>query len=171
MRLALLHRFDVWARHLAPFALTWLLLVIGMMPLPLPHFLPLGPGLAIISVYYWAIHRPGLLPASAVFLIGLFGDLLGMAPLGVGTLMLLLVYGIASSQRRVFLGQPFLVVWWGFMVIAAGAMSLGWILSSLLAGDALDSSPVMFAYLMTLALYPAVADLFARAQRGFLRSI
>jgi hypothetical protein len=24
---------------------------------------------------------------------------------------------------------------------------------------------------MTLALYPAVADLFARAQRGFLRSI
>jgi rod shape-determining protein MreD len=166
-----MHRLDVWARQLAPFTLTWLLLIIGMVPLPIPHFLPLGPGLAIIAVYYWAIHRPGLLPASAVFLLGLFGDLLGMAPLGVGTLMLLLVYGIASSQRRIFFAQPFLVVWAGFMIIAAGAMSAGWILSSLLAGAALDSSPAIFAYLMTLALYPAVADLFARAQRGFLRSI
>jgi rod shape-determining protein MreD len=158
VRPALVHRLDVWARHLAPVASTWLMLIIGVVPLPIPHFLPLDPGLAIISVYYWAIHRPGLLPAAAVFLIGLFGDLLGMAPLGVGTLMLLLVFGIASSQRRVFFGQPFLVVWGGFMMVAAGAMALGWILSSVLAGAA-------------LALYPAVADLFARAQRGFLRSI
>ena len=111
------------------------------------------------------------MPAATVFLIGLFGDLLGMAPLGVGTLMLLLVFGIASSQRRVFFGQPFLVVWGGFVMVAAGAMALGWILSSVLAGAALDSSPVIFSYLITLALYPAVADLFARAQRGFLRSI
>ena len=96
---------------------------------------------------------------------------MGAAPLGVGTLLLLLVYAIALSQRRLFFGQPFLVVWWGFMMIAAGAMSVGWILASLLAGAAIDPKPVIFAYLMTLALYPAIADLFARAQRAFLRSI
>jgi rod shape-determining protein MreD len=84
-------------------------------------------------------------------------------------MMLLLVYVLAFSQRRLFLGQPFLVVWWGFMMIAAGAMALGWILAGFVAGGALDPKRAVFAYLMALALYPAIADLFTRAQRAFLR--
>jgi rod shape-determining protein MreD len=168
MTFSFLHRLDAWARNLSPFALTLLMLIIGTAPLHIPHFVPLGPGLAMISIYYWAIHRPGLLPAPAVFAIGLIGDLLGAAPLGVGTLILLLVHAIALSQRRLFSGQPFLVVWWGFSMIAAGAMSLGWMLSSIVSGAALDPKPAIFAYLMTLALYPAIGDLFARAQRSFL---
>lgn len=170
MTFSFFNRLDTWARNLSPFALTLLMLIIGTTPLHLPYFVPLGTGLAMISVYYWAIHRPDLLPAPAVFVIGLVGDLMGAAPLGVGTLLLLLVYAIALSQRRLFFGQPFLVVWWGFMMIAAGAMSLGWILSSIVGGGALDPKPTIFAYLMTLALYPALGDLFARAQRSFLRS-
>jgi len=170
MTFSFFNRLDIWARNLSPFALTLLMLLIGTMPLHLPYFVPLGMGLTMISVYYWAIHRPDLLPAPAVFAIGLIGDLMGAAPLGVGTLLLLLVYAIALSQRRLFFGQPFLVVWWGFMMIAAGAMSLGWILSSIVGGAALDPKPTFFSYLMTVALYPAVGDLFARAQRSFLRS-
>jgi len=170
MTLSFFNRLDVWARNLSPFALTLLMLVIGTTPLHLPYFVPLGTSLAMISVYYWAIHRPDLLPSPAVFALGLLGDLMGAAPLGVGTLLLLLVYAVALSQRRLFFGQPFLVVWWGFMMIAAGAMSLGWILSSIVGGGAMDPKPTIFAYLMTLALYPALGDLFARAQRSFLRS-
>jgi rod shape-determining protein MreD len=56
-------------------------------------------------------------------------------------------------------------------VIAAGAMAVGWLFASLVAGAALDPNPVIFAYLITLALYPAIADLFARAQRAFLRAV
>jgi len=55
-------------------------------------------------------------------------------------------------------------------MVAAGALSAGWIFASIVAGAVLDPDPVMFDYLITLALYPAVADLFARAQRAFLRS-
>ncbi|MEA2781419.1 MAG: rod shape-determining protein MreD [Rhodospirillaceae bacterium] len=171
MTFSLLHRIDLWARNLAPFALTLLMLILGTTPLHIPYFQPLGQGLVMISVYYWAVHRPGLLPAPAVFIIGVIEDLMEAYPLGVGTVVLLLVYGLASSQRRLFQGQPFLVVWWGFMMIAAGAMSLGWILTSMLAGAAIEPKPVIFAYLMTLALYPVVADLFARAQRAFLRTV
>jgi hypothetical protein len=57
------------------------------------------------------------------------------------------------------------------MMIAAGAMAVGWLFASLVAGAALDPNPVIFAYLITLALYPAIADLFARAQRAFLRAV
>jgi len=171
LRQEVLHRLDLWARNLAPFVMTLLMLIVGTAPLPIPHFIPLGPGLALISVYYWAIHRPALLPAPAVFFIGLLSDLMGLAPLGVGTLVLLLTHGVALSQRRALAGQPFLVVWWGFMMIAAGTMSIGWIFASVVAGAALDPNPAIFAYLMTIALYPAAADLFARAQRAFLRAV
>jgi rod shape-determining protein MreD len=169
MNFSIFNQLDTWARNLAPFALTMLSLIIANMPLHLPYFIPLGLGLPMISVYYWAIHRPSLLPAPAVFLVGLIGDLMGAAPLGVGTLLLLLVYAIALSQRRLFFGQPFLVVWWGFMMIAAGAMALGWILAGFVAGAPLDPKPAIFAYVMAIALYPALADLFARAQRSLLR--
>jgi rod shape-determining protein MreD len=169
MNFSIFNQLDTWARNLAPFALTMLSLIIANMPLHLPYFIPLGLGLPMISVYYWAIHRPSLLPAPAVFLVGLIGDLMGAAPLGVGTLLLLLVYAIALSQRRLFFGQPFLVVWWGFMMIAAGAMALGWILAGFVAEAPLDPKPAIFAYVMAIALYPALADLFARAQRSLLR--
>jgi rod shape-determining protein MreD len=168
---SLMHRLDLWARNLSPFALTLLMLIGGATPLHIPHFQLPGQGLVMISVYYWAIHRPELLPAPAVFAIGAIGDLMGAAPLGVGTLILLVVYGIAAAQRRLFHGQPFLVVWGGFVAIAAGAMSLGWILASMLAGAAIEPRPVIFAYLMTLALYPVLVDLLARAQRAFLRAV
>ena len=171
MSFSLLHRLDLWARNLLPAALTLLMLIIGSTPLHIPYFQPVGQGLVMISVYYWAIHRPGLLPAPAVFAIGLVGDLMGAAPLGLGTLILLLVYAAAASQRRLFHGQPFLVVWWGFMVIVAGVMAVGWVLASILAGAVIQPQPAIFAYLMALALYPALADLFARAQRAFLRAI
>ena len=169
MPFVLFQRLDGWARSIFPFCLTLVMMVLGATPLHVPFLQALGPVLAMISAFYWAIHRPTLLPAPAVFVIGLVGDLMGQAPLGVGTVMLLLVYVLAYSQRRLFLGQPFLVVWWGFMMIVAGAMALGWILAGFVAGAPLDPKPAIFAYVMAIALYPALADLFARAQRSLLR--
>ena len=63
MTFSIFHQLDNWARNLAPFALTMLSLIVGNMPLHLPYFVPLGISLPMISVYYWAIHRPNLLPA------------------------------------------------------------------------------------------------------------
>ena len=64
----------------------------------------------------------GETPATtpAVFVLGLLGDLLGVAPLGVGTLVLLLVYAVALSQRRVFVGQ------YGIAVAPAGQQQGQW---------------------------------------------
>jgi hypothetical protein len=39
-----MHRLDLWARNLLPFLLTLLMLIIGTAPLPIPHFVSLGPG-------------------------------------------------------------------------------------------------------------------------------
>jgi rod shape-determining protein MreD len=160
-------RLEIWAGRVAPTVLTVLLVLLAAVPLPVPFWQPIGPGFALISVYYWAVHHPSALPPPIVFLIGVLADFFGLAPLGVGTLILLLSYSGTVSQRRHLAGQPFLVVWWGFMMVSAAAFFIAWAATSLLAGYLVEARPAFFSYLVTLGAYPPVALLLARAQRSF----
>ncbi|HLB80330.1 MAG TPA: rod shape-determining protein MreD, partial [Dongiaceae bacterium] len=88
---------------------------------------------------------------------------------GVGAVTLLLVHGVAVAQRRLLLGTPFVVVWWGYSMVAAGATVVTWLLSSWLADAMIDPRPALFSFLLDLGVFPAVAYVFARAQRSVLR--
>jgi rod shape-determining protein MreD len=163
------HRLDGVARRLLPFATTILLVVLSVVPLHLPGLGSVAPALALMGVYYWAIFRPDFLPAPAVFAAGLFQDVLSGMPLGVNALAFLVAYEIVSAQRRFFLGKSFMVMWWGFMLIAAGATAGTWLLVSGLSGAFLSPRPVVFQFLLTLALFPCLTWLFIRAQRVLLQ--
>lgn len=161
-------RLDALARHLSPFAMAFLLVLAGSVPIRLPHLAEIGPNFALISVYYWAVHRPAVLPPFAVFVLGLMADFLGAAPLGVGTAVLLGVYAITVSQRRFIVGQSFLWVWSGFMIVCAGAFAITWALTSLLAGVTVDPRAAIFAAGLNMAIYPAMGFIFAHTQRSLL---
>jgi rod shape-determining protein MreD len=102
------------ARRVTPAVVTLLLLVIGLVPLQVPYLVPVGPCFLLISAYYWALHRPELLPAPVVFGFGALSDLLGGAPLGAGTLVLLLVYALTRSYRRLLHNAGFVTAWLTF---------------------------------------------------------
>ncbi len=163
------HRLDLLARNLWPFALTILLVIVTQVPLHVTAFSPIIPSLALIAVYYWTIHRPDLMPVWAVFLIGLFQDLLGAGPMGIGILTLLAVQVMVVAQRRFFASASFFVIWLIFMLIAAGAHLLLWLLTTAYAGQVIEPSPVIFQYLVTIAIYPCLGWVFAQGQRAFLR--
>ena len=131
----------------------------------LPEVSFVVPTLALMAVYYWGLHRADLLPAPAIFVVGFLQDILSGGPLGMNTVIFLAVYGICVSQRRFFYGKSFLVVWWGFMVVAAGALILEWVFTSVLVETVISPRPAYFKYLITIALYPVIAWLFARVQR------
>lgn len=161
-------RLDALARQLAPFSLAFLLVLIGAVPLRLPHLGEISPHFALLAVYYWAVHRPGVLPAGAVFVLGLFSDFLGVAPLGVGTAVLLGVYAVTVSQRRFLTGQSFMGVWTGFALVCASSFAVTWLLASLLAGTMIDGRAAVFAAMLNVAIYPAVGFIFAHTQRSLL---
>jgi rod shape-determining protein MreD len=171
MQATLWHWLDAWARKLLPFTITAFLVMLSVTPLHIPGLGTVAPALSLMAVYYWAIFRPDLLPAPAVFAIGLFQDILGGLPLGVTALVLLVVFEIVSSQRRFFLGKSFLVMWWGFMLIAAGATAAMWLLLSTLFATPLAPGPAVVQFLLTLALFPCLTWLFIRAQRAFLQRV
>lgn len=162
-------RLDLLARNLSPFALTTLLVILGLVPLRVPDISPVLPSIAIIAVFYWSVHRPDLMPIWAVFLIGLIQDLLSAGPMGIGILSLLTVHGLVASQRRLFVGASMLLMWLAFALVAAAAMLTVWLLSSAYHGVMLEPGPAVFAYFLTVAFYPCLAWIFAQAQRAFLR--
>ena len=155
---------------LTPTILTLLLVVVSAVPLGLPYFASISPLMAMMSVYYWSIYRADLMPAPAVFLIGLAQDLVSGGPLGLMALVLLLVHGLCVSQRRVFLSKPFLVGWWGFMFVAAGAVTIAWVLACLYYLSWFDPRPVAAQLVLTVALYPPLTWLFSRTETRLLRS-
>ncbi|WP_142847273.1 rod shape-determining protein MreD [Telmatospirillum sp. J64-1] len=168
MKPGLLHRMDLWARHLLPVGLTLFLLLMTLVPSRVPGMSGLMPALVLMAVFYWAIYRPDLLPAHGAFLIGLLQDVVDGTPIGVTALVLLLVHGVAASQRRFFLGNTFIVAWWGFALVAAVASLLTWGLVGVLHGWG-QPRAVLFQYLMTLATYPVVSWILARLHVTFLR--
>jgi len=161
-------RMDTWVRHLIPATATLFLLLLTVVPLRLPAVAEIAPMLPLMGVYYWAIYRPDLLPAWLAFTIGLLADVIAGTPLGVEALVLLLVQGTAARQRRFFLGKSFAVTWWSFGLLAAGATTLDWLLVSLLNGRAIDPSPVLISYLLTLGCFPLLTWALARTQMAFL---
>lgn len=162
-------RLDGLARGLSPFALTLAFLMAAAVPLRIPDLSPILPAVGLIAVYYWIVHRPDLMPAWAVFLLGLIQDLLGGGPLGVGPFVLLVVYAAVASQRRVFAGGGFFLLWLIFLPLAAGAFLLSWLFGSLILDQAIPLRPVFFQFLTTIAFYPCLTWIFIQAQRAFLR--
>jgi rod shape-determining protein MreD len=161
-------RLDKAGRNLAPFAMTVMLVLIGMIPIPIPSYTPVAPHLTLISVYYWTIHRPDLMRPSVAFLIGLLQDLLIGGPLGVNALVLVVAQWAVLNQRRIFLASTFGLLWIGFALVMAGAVFLQWLAFSLLNASLLAVQPALFQGLLTLAMFPALGWLLIRVHRAFL---
>lgn len=168
---ALLRQASRRTRALLPILSSIALVLIGLLPLGLPHFGIIAPGLALMAVFYWSIFRSDLMTMLGAALIGLFLDLISGGPLGLNTLTLLLVHELGVSQRRVFLGSSFLVNWSGFALVATVTTFAGWLLVCLLHWSLLPVAPLLGHWALSLALYPAVYWLLSRLERRYLRPL
>lgn len=171
MRQTLWHRLDVTARHQIPLLTAVVLLVLAVV---LPHVIGLtriGPNLTLVAVYYWAIYRPDLLGYGSAFGIGVAQDLLAGTPPGVGALVFLLTHAAVVGQHRFFNARPFVVTWWAFGLVAAGAFIINWLGVSLVQGVLVDGKAAFYGYLMTVAVYPVVGWVLARLQIALLRDV
>lgn len=166
---ALLRQTNRRLRALLPLLSSAALVLVGILPLGLPHLSSVAPVLALMAVFYWSIFRPDLMTMVGAFLIGLFLDLLSGGPLGLNAATLLLIHELGVSQRRVFLGSSFLVNWTAFALVVGAVLPIGWLLVSLLHWRLLPTAPILAQLLLSLAIYPAVYWLFSRLERRLPR--
>jgi len=165
----LLQQLDRLARNLVPFALCAVLVVFSSLPFHIPGYGQVAANFTLMSVFYWAVFRPRLMPLAAVFAIGVLQDIVVGTPLGTNALVLVLVHTLVTRQGRVFRGKSFFVLWWGFGMVALGAGALGWAVITALSLAAIDPTPGFFQFSLTAALFPFPAWLFARTDQAVMR--
>mgnify|MGYP001292635861 FL=1 len=163
MQIMLTNKIMDVARAGIPFTLSVLLILFAVLPYGLPKSSLAAPILALISVYYWSLFRPELMPAGAAFLLGLMVDILSGGPPGLNALVLIMVNWAASGQRRALAGKSFAVGWLGYLLIAAGAAVTNWVVASLFHATIIESAPLLVSHAVGTAAYPLVAVLLARA--------
>ncbi|WP_259780763.1 rod shape-determining protein MreD [Aestuariispira ectoiniformans] len=165
MKLDFWSRVDLFARSLTPVLLTLVFIMVQQVSLHIPNFAQVSPLLALISIYYWAIYRPDLMPMLAVFLLGLADDLMSGSVLGVSSFIYLICYALVGAQRRFFYVKGFGIVWWGFMLVAALMIALKWVVVCLLDQNLYSFLPSVFSYLMSLAFFPIMAVILWAAHK------
>jgi rod shape-determining protein MreD len=77
----------------------------------------------------------------------------------VMVLTLLLVQAAVLSWRRGLLGHRFVAQWAVFLLLAAAASALDWVLFCLLSLSVLPPAPMLFQAAVSVAIYPALAAL------------
>jgi rod shape-determining protein MreD len=151
-----------------PLATTAAAALLSIEPTYIPGYATLTPAFALMSVYHWTIYRPDLLPAPAVFLVGIVLDLLSGGPIGVTALLLLLARAIVRHYRQWFIDRAFPFVWAGFTLLAAAAMLGMWSVQSLLELRAVEIRGSIFQTVLTVSLFPIASFLLGRTQRALM---
>jgi rod shape-determining protein MreD len=169
MRPTATQRLDQWIRQSTPMALTAILAVLSVITVGIPGYAAVVPGYTAMATFYWAVFRPDLQPASALFLIGVLQDILTGTPLGLTAVSLLLLHALALSQRRALVTKPFLLTWLGFVVIQLPISIFAWLLMSAQQFRLIGPEPVLFQYLVTVLGFPVVAWIFVRVHRYVVR--
>ncbi|MGQ0675666.1 MAG: rod shape-determining protein MreD [Rhodospirillales bacterium] len=164
-----LARLDAASRAAAPTLTALALIVLSTIPLRLPEFASITPWFTLMAVYYWTVYRAELMPAPAVFGIGVFQDLLSGGPFGVNAFVLLLAHGAVLTQRRVLMRRPFSLSWLGFVAVALIGFALNWLAMTALNLTVFDPRAALVQYVMTVMLYPPVAWLFVVVNRAWVR--
>jgi rod shape-determining protein MreD len=146
---------DARLRRLLPCATLLVAVLLDLLPLPTTG--PASAFLALGVVYYWSLYRPELLPMPVVFLLGVIYDAVAGLPLGLSSLILLLVRAVMAAHQRFFASCPLLVVWAGFLVVAPLAAALRWFVSCLWWGWLFTPQPILVELGFGLALFPLLA--------------
>ncbi len=113
----------------------------------------------LITLYYWFIHRPTLLPMWLVFLAGVVMDAMTGAPLGLNALLFGILRVVITSQRRFLIAQTFPVVWIIFAMVLLAHFFLQWVLHSLIAWRVLSLEGVELFMLGGILIFPILTIL------------
>jgi rod shape-determining protein MreD len=166
-----LHWLDARLRALVP--LTTALLAVLVDVLPLPHAGPAGaaPLATLCVAFFWSVYRPDLFGVGAAFVTGVVYDALAGMPLGLTSLVLLLVRHMLVAQHRFFVARSFPVIWCCFVLLAPAALALRWALCCLWSGHLFAPRPLLLELTLTLALYPLATLLLARVHNQIPRVV
>ncbi|MCY4191252.1 MAG: rod shape-determining protein MreD [Rhodospirillaceae bacterium] len=159
------------ASRIFPLMTAMVASLVGLIAVPAPDYSHIAPAFTLIAVYCWSIWRPDLMPLLAVFLIGVFEDMIRGLPLGVTALVLLTAAIFAQNWRGLVLERSWKRFLSTFCRVVLLCMAIEWLAMSILIGDLLDPTAALLRYLLTMLLLPVGTAILLTIRRVGIRDI
>ncbi len=140
----------------APYGLMVALFIFNTISLSYPLTGGIKAPLFLMTIYYWSIFRPTIVPAWLVFAAGGVLDILSGLPLGINAFVFVAVQWIVSDQRRFLMGQPFIMVWSGFCLVVVLTGLVQWFLFGLVHLHWTPLHPVWISMVLGMFIFPLV---------------
>jgi rod shape-determining protein MreD len=135
----------------------FILVILSAVPLHLFNFSNVRPAFLLAAVFYWAAFHPHVLPPMAVFVLGIFVDLISFLPLGLSALVLVATQWVVKSQRKFLLGQRFIVLWAAAALVAFLASVAQWAAVAVFSGGLFSIHEALISAFLTALLFPLMA--------------
>lgn len=131
--------------------------IIDVVPMPVPGWSALFFATSVSLVFYWSLHRPYQFNSLQAFLPGLVLDSLSGQPIGMSSLLFLLVRWIVVFEQRFFVAADFIVIWASFIAISLMMAFLHWLISCLYAGALFDPLILIGPSLLMILIFPMIS--------------
>ena len=161
--------FSALTAKFLPLVVSLLWGIISLIPLKSDLNLMARPMIGVMCIYFWSIYRPDLFGVFSVFFLGMFFDILSVAPFGLYMLLYLIMYVAVTNVSKYITEKTFEILWAGYALLLAGIMLAGWIISSLYYTQIIPPKSFIFSYLLSIAIYPIVAGINAWFVNIFLQ--
>lgn len=149
--------FENALRLLVPLLFLLFIFMLSVIALPFPNIAQIKPAFILMTVYYWSIYRPTLMPPWICFFVGLLLDFFSGLPLGVNAIIFTLAQWIVRDQRKFLMGQPYIVIWFVFALVTVLALMLQWGLYGLVNFHWEPLMPIGISIAATFLLFPVVS--------------
>lgn len=148
---------DAGWRFSVPYVVMGILYVLNISYLSFPLSLSLEPPFILMSIYYWSIYRPKLIPAWLVFMAGILFDFIASLPVGLHGLIFVAARWLVTDQRLLLSSQSYIAVWIGFVVVNLIAVIVEWVLFGLIHFEWPPYEPAALIFASGVLLFPFVS--------------
>ena len=136
-----------------PFLCAIFGVVLSSIPLSLvSNSLP-SPLLGLMPIYFWSLVRPDLMPAGAVFVIGVAEDLFTGSPPGLWTASFVASYVFLDRQKESFAGLGGLGAVLGFALTALIAAATAYVIFWIYRGQLPPATSLALQQMMNVLFY------------------
>lgn len=148
---------DVGLRFSVAYFVMVVLYVLNMSFLSFPLSLSLEPPFILMTIYYWSIYRPKLIPVWLVFIAGILFDFISNMPIGLHGLIFVATRWLVTDQRLLLSSQSYIAIWIGFVVVNLIAVIVEWVLFGLIRLEWPPYEPAALIFASGVLLFPFVS--------------
>jgi len=130
--------------------------------------LEIRPMLGMAAVFFWLFNRPDIFNLWSVAMLGIICDLLSFSPTGLYLFSFLLMYVLEMKIAKYFSNKLFAVNFLFFALLLLVVIISEWLVMTIYYKTAMPFLLLFISWVLTVCLYPLIADINLRAAKNIL---